>query len=383
MPGRTPSWYSDPDDATLARWHDGQSWTDHTMVIADWTSPEPPPPPAGWSPDASPTEGLVPAFGPRPAAAVPESAAPVVESGAPDVPEVAGPAVEVLEAADPEPPTPEASDAPAEANQASGVRIDAPTAGPPPAPEPDDGDEDLDEESSGPISGSVAAVGPEAPGIDWGEGPQSLKPLTRPSGWHLDEDGEPSYQDLQEQSPHTLPQRYLAAPLWVRIGLPVAVIALVALLLTSVLGGSDDDGGSGRLFSQRDGTLDAATLDEKGMDDALTKARENGVPADISDKELAPLIKGVCTAAKRSVVSLSLSQALADTGLPPAQLGEAATAIANGSLEYCPDQQGALGQVVTVLVSRTQRILATTTTSSTTTTTLATTTTVAGAPPAN
>jgi hypothetical protein len=420
MPGRSPSWYADPDDPALARWHDGTDWTDFTMVIREWTSPEPPPPPAGWSPAPSPTEGLIPAFGARPAPSPPTSAETPAPDDEPDTgagePGGAAPAVAPPTAAEPEEPrglARLASGVPAtkafgaeepaeEPAPASGVRIDAPTATPAPpetdepeagtdadAGEPevdpgaegaehtgdagDTGDAEEDEDGAvGPISGSVAAIGPEAPGIDWGEGPQALRPQPRPSGWHLDEDGEVSYDEFGDPIPRTLPQRYRASPLWVRIGRPVAVVALIALLTVTVLGGGDGDSTS-KLFSQRDGTLDEATLDEKGMDDALTKARENGVPATISDKELAPLVKGVCSAAKRSVVSLSLSQALADTGLAPSELGEAATAIANGSLEYCPDQQGALGQVVTVLVARTQRILATTTTStsSTTTTTVA------------
>lgn len=399
MPGRTPSWYADPDDPALARWHDGTGWTDFTMVIAEWTGSGPPPPPEGWSPAPSPTEGLVPAFG---AAAPRAPVPPVVDepTPAPDAPAVAPPAGEAPspppgdEPAGPdtagdagsgdEPrglarltggqpatrafgddPAPPAEQAPpaeeqeppsgpptfADVPAPSGVRIDAPTAGP-----------DPDEEVEEPISGSVAAIGPEAPGIDWGEGPAALKPRTRPSGWHLDEDGEWT-EDVPELHKRGLLARYGRAPLWVRVAAPLVVIGLIALAVTSLAGGSDDDGDPGsRLFSQRDGTLDEATLDEPGMDDALTKARENGVPPDISDKELGTLVKGVCTAARRTLVSLNLSQSLADTGLEPAELGEAATAIANGALEYCPDQEAALGQVVSVLVTRTQRLLATSTT---------------------
>ena len=43
MAERTPSWFADPDDPeprALARRRD---WTDFTMVVAEWTSPEPPP----------------------------------------------------------------------------------------------------------------------------------------------------------------------------------------------------------------------------------------------------------------------------------------------------------------------------------------------------
>ncbi|MDQ2651179.1 MAG: hypothetical protein M3Z03_16695, partial [Actinomycetota bacterium] len=244
----------------------------------------------------------------------------------------------------------------------SGVRIDAPTAGPDPEPPDEEVDEDELTDDAGPISGSVQAVGPEAPGIDWGVGPEALKPQRRPSGWHLDEDGNPIGEPF-ELPKRSVGQQYRHAPIWARIAIPLVALGLVALAVTSLLGGSDGDGeGADRLFSTRDGTLDEEELDEPGMDDALTRARQRGVPAEINDKDLSGLIKGVCTAARRSLVSLSLSQALVDTGLEVGDLGEAATAIGNGSLEYCPDQEAALGQVVSVLITRTQRMLATSTT---------------------
>jgi hypothetical protein len=47
MPGGTPGWYLDRDDPALARWHDGDGWTEHTLVIADQEpGSDPPPPPA-------------------------------------------------------------------------------------------------------------------------------------------------------------------------------------------------------------------------------------------------------------------------------------------------------------------------------------------------
>jgi hypothetical protein len=384
MPGRTPSWYADPDDAALARWHDGQDWTEFTMVIAAWTSSEPPPPPAGWSPPVSPTANLTPAFGGVPPAPAPPerptqpvseptdqpvaAPAPPVVDDPPAAPEPTAPGTRAF-GPDPAPtagapmadePSPghgdrsDADDPPGP----SGVRIDAPTAGP--DPEPDDEDE---LEDPGPISGSVQAIGPEAPGIDWGVGPEMLKPVRRPSGWHLDEDGNPIGEPF-ELPKRTLVQQYRHAPIWARVAIPLVVIGLVALAVTALLGGSDggEEGGDDRLFTTRDGTLDEEALDEPGMDDALTRARERGVPAEINDKDLSGLIKGVCTAARRSLVSLNLSQALVATGLEVGDLGEAATAIGNGSLEYCPDQEAALGQVVSVLITRTQRMLATSTT---------------------
>lgn len=41
----TPGWYKDHDDERLARWHDGNRFTEHTMVMADWQGPGSPPPP--------------------------------------------------------------------------------------------------------------------------------------------------------------------------------------------------------------------------------------------------------------------------------------------------------------------------------------------------
>jgi hypothetical protein len=47
MTDGTPGWYLDRDDPSLARWHDGTDWTEHTLVIADQEpGSEPPPPPA-------------------------------------------------------------------------------------------------------------------------------------------------------------------------------------------------------------------------------------------------------------------------------------------------------------------------------------------------
>jgi len=45
MTDGTPGWFRDPSDGALARWHDGEKWTDHTLVIADQTPGEEPPPP--------------------------------------------------------------------------------------------------------------------------------------------------------------------------------------------------------------------------------------------------------------------------------------------------------------------------------------------------
>ncbi len=45
MTDGTPGWFRDPTDPALARWHDGEKWTDHTLVIADQNPGEEPPPP--------------------------------------------------------------------------------------------------------------------------------------------------------------------------------------------------------------------------------------------------------------------------------------------------------------------------------------------------
>lgn len=46
----TPGWYNDPIDPTLARWHDGQAWTEHAVDKAEWEAigHEPPPPEELW-----------------------------------------------------------------------------------------------------------------------------------------------------------------------------------------------------------------------------------------------------------------------------------------------------------------------------------------------
>ena len=45
-----PGWYKDRTDHALARWFDGDVWTEHTIVIADQPEGVLPPPPAGWRP---------------------------------------------------------------------------------------------------------------------------------------------------------------------------------------------------------------------------------------------------------------------------------------------------------------------------------------------
>ncbi|MDQ2649774.1 MAG: DUF2510 domain-containing protein [Actinomycetota bacterium] len=40
-----PGWYRDPGSDRLARWFDGEEWTHHTVVMADWRGRGTPPPP--------------------------------------------------------------------------------------------------------------------------------------------------------------------------------------------------------------------------------------------------------------------------------------------------------------------------------------------------
>jgi hypothetical protein len=45
MTDGTAGWFRDPTDPALARWHDGDRWTEHTLVIADQTPGTEPAPP--------------------------------------------------------------------------------------------------------------------------------------------------------------------------------------------------------------------------------------------------------------------------------------------------------------------------------------------------
>ena len=69
MTDGSPGWFRDPSDASLARWHDGERWTEHTLVIADQTpGVEPEPPDLGPATVATPTIASEPEFHiPRPA----------------------------------------------------------------------------------------------------------------------------------------------------------------------------------------------------------------------------------------------------------------------------------------------------------------------------
>jgi hypothetical protein len=51
MTDGTAGWFRDPNDPALARWHDGERWTEHTLVIADQPPGSEPAPPV----DAPPT----------------------------------------------------------------------------------------------------------------------------------------------------------------------------------------------------------------------------------------------------------------------------------------------------------------------------------------
>jgi len=55
MTDGTPGWFKDPSDPALARWHDGNDWTEHTLVIADQTPGVEPTPPVIATPE--PTHG--------------------------------------------------------------------------------------------------------------------------------------------------------------------------------------------------------------------------------------------------------------------------------------------------------------------------------------
>jgi hypothetical protein len=54
MTDGTPGWFRDPNDDTLARWHDGKSWTEHTLVIADQPPGVEPTPPVIPEPEPEP-----------------------------------------------------------------------------------------------------------------------------------------------------------------------------------------------------------------------------------------------------------------------------------------------------------------------------------------
>ena len=61
MTDGTAGWFRDPNDPALARWHDGERWTEHTLVIADQAPGSEPPPPVTAAPATSVFES--PAYG--------------------------------------------------------------------------------------------------------------------------------------------------------------------------------------------------------------------------------------------------------------------------------------------------------------------------------
>jgi hypothetical protein len=236
------------------------------MVVADWTSAEPPPPPESATSPPAPAAPLIPAFGPR--------------------------------------------------------------AGLPPEPEPE----------------------PE---------PEPPKPL---SGWGAALLDPPDEDELEPEPapPPSLLDRYRWWPAWARLGLPALALVLAVLAVAQLTG---DDG---------------PPSDEALLREAVAASRDAGAPAALSDPALGELIEGVCSAAKRQLVSLTLSQQLAAAPLASkAQLTSAAEAVGVGAATRCEDQVGAIPQVLTLLVARTERMITTTTSSTTSTTVAATTTSTA------
>lgn len=64
MTDGTAGWFRDPNDPALARWHDGERWTEHTLVIADQAPGSEPPPPVTEAPTiATPTFAATPSYG--------------------------------------------------------------------------------------------------------------------------------------------------------------------------------------------------------------------------------------------------------------------------------------------------------------------------------
>jgi hypothetical protein len=62
MTDGTAGWFRDPSDPALARWHDGERWTEHTLVIADQAPGVEPPPPVTANPAPTATWDTTPAF---------------------------------------------------------------------------------------------------------------------------------------------------------------------------------------------------------------------------------------------------------------------------------------------------------------------------------
>ncbi len=63
MTDGTAGWFRDPNDPALARWHDGERWTEHTLTIADQAPGSEPPPPVTATVPATPTFESAGAYG--------------------------------------------------------------------------------------------------------------------------------------------------------------------------------------------------------------------------------------------------------------------------------------------------------------------------------
>jgi hypothetical protein len=219
-----PGWYKDRGDPALARWFDGEAWTEHTLVIAEQTPGVRPDPPAGWR------------TGP---------------SGFERVPEPAPPTPPPHPAPEPEPePEPEREPEPEPAAWAPPSRGPEPPAaeddGPPTQPVSAIDAAQLDVPVVDVPRVDVPLVGtrPEAPPVERVPGPAShleeLPPQGRP---RVFQDLPPDDAPARFRAPDFAPpdfegppsNRFAAMPVSLRVGLVVLLLVAVAVAAMALL----------------------------------------------------------------------------------------------------------------------------------------------------
>ena len=320
-----PGWYKDRSDPALARWFDGENWTEHTLVRADqpegvlppppepFRPPEPEPEPESWTPPSWSPPAFEPPSG-QPTPPEPEPAPwtpPVVEPDVLPAPDVTPPAPEPDTVSGIVPPAPDASvEEAAQLDLFGGApRVLAPelTVAPDPAPlgEPIATSEPVDAIpiEPGPEPGPASHLEELPP-----QGVSSSSPPSDAGGYRAPAFGDPTF--------HRPPSNRLAAlPLWLRIAIPVVVVGGIVAVALSLSGGDDNGAVS--------------------VDTAVSIAQDR-IAVPIPDTKVASMVDQLCGAAESgttvSVVILAKQLPVDDR----TELRAAISAMGAGAREHCP-----------------------------------------------
>jgi hypothetical protein len=189
-----PGWYKDRGNPALARWFDGEIWTEDTVVIAEQPVGVRPAPPAGWT------------VGPNGFERIPE---PQPEPEPPPAPE-------------PPAPEPPAWAPPSRAPEPPAAAVPIEDDGPPTQPVTAVPSLDLRLEP-GPASHLEELPPQGKPHVF-----QDLPPPDAPTGFRAPDFDPPDFEGPP-------PNRFAAMPAWLQIGVPLAILVVFVLVAIALL----------------------------------------------------------------------------------------------------------------------------------------------------